>query len=104
MGHNHHLPADWSACIAAIGLLIENIHGINPCENNGSRFDSDVFSMHAFSWSDDDQSWNFKCGEIEVSWYKYHGRGEQCNDATIAASILDVMQKCVAAISSGQIA
>ena len=51
----------------------------SPFGNTGSRFDTDGLSIHSYSWSDDDQPYNFKCGDVEVSWYKYLGRGMSAN-------------------------
>ncbi len=51
----------------------------NPFSNSGSRFDTEGLSVHAYSWGDDDQPWNLKCGDVEVSWYKYAGRGMSVN-------------------------
>lgn len=51
----------------------------SPFENSGERFDNERFSVHAYSWGDEDQPWNFKWRDLEVSWYKYLGRGMRCN-------------------------
>lgn len=75
---------------AAINLLADELSRVlgnitqqrpidNPFSNSGSRFDTEGLSIHAYSWSDDDQPWNLKCGDVEVSWYKYAGRGMSVN-------------------------
>ena len=99
----HEMPEDWETCLAAIGALIDRAHGENPTSNSGARFESDVFSMHSYSWSDDEQPWNFKCGEIEASWYKYLGRGGSINDAGLTASLAQTLVKCVESIPSGRL-
>lgn len=75
---------------AAINLLADELNRVlgnvtqrhpidSPFSNTGARFDTDGLSVHAYSWSDDDQPWNLKCGEVEVSWYKWSGRGMSVN-------------------------
>ena len=58
-----------------LGRVMWNIRQENysdPFGNTGEKFDCDCFSAHAYSWSDGaTQPWNFKCGDVEISWYKY---------------------------------
>lgn len=74
---------------AAITLLAEELERVlgnvtqdrvsNPFHNSGARFDTEGLSVHAYSWGDDEQPWNLKCGDVEVSWYKWAGRGMSVN-------------------------
>jgi hypothetical protein len=63
----------------------------SPCNNSGERFTCDLFEMHAYSWSDDGQEYNFlykgnnqpleieRGDQFKASWYKYLGRGSTVN-------------------------
>ena len=52
----------------------------SPFENTGSRYMGKSLKVKAYSWGDDDPiEWNFKFGDIEVSWYKHLGRGTRIN-------------------------
>lgn len=64
-------------------------------EGPGGDYDSDVFSVHAYSWSDEAQPWNFKCGDLEISWYKYMGRGMSANMEITPEMASDVLLKCL---------
>jgi hypothetical protein len=66
----------------------------NPFGNNGSSFKSPVFEVHSYSWSDEDQPFNFKCGEITVSWYKYFGRGMTVNRQVSVEEALALYRSC----------
>lgn len=58
-----------------LGTVIAQLHGnLNPCENNACRYSNRVFEMNAYCWIEP-QSFNFKCGQFYVKWYKYLGRG-----------------------------
>lgn len=69
----------------------------SPFANHGSagNFDSDVFSVQAYSWNEQ-QLWNFRCGDLKVSWYKQAGRGMSSNKPItpeMAAEVLDTCRK-----------
>jgi hypothetical protein len=64
-------------------------------EGPGGNFNSDVFSVHAYSWGDDEQPWNFKCGDIEISWYKYMGRGMSANVEISPDMASALLEKCL---------
>lgn len=80
---------------AAINLLADELNRVlgnvtqqhpidSPFSNTGARFDTDGLSVHAYSWADDDQPWNLKGGDVEVSWYKWAGRGMSVNKPMVA--------------------
>jgi hypothetical protein len=50
-----------------------------PFDNSGESFRNEVFAVQAYSWGDEDQPWNFKYDDIEISWYKWLGRGTTIN-------------------------
>lgn len=48
----------------------------SPFDNTGNSFKNEIFEVHAYSWDDDNtQEYNFKYKDVEISWYKYLGRG-----------------------------
>lgn len=72
----------------------------SPFENTGNCFICDVFQVYAYSWDDDLQPYNFKCGEIEISWYKYLGRGCTINGQWSKELIIDMYNKCIEKLQS----
>lgn len=69
----------------------------DPFCNSGpsGNYESEVFSVHAYDWGDDDQPWNFKCGDVEISWYKYCGRGMSSNVEITPKLANEILTKCV---------
>lgn len=68
----------------------------SPFENTGNRWSNDVFEVEAYSWSDDiEQPYNFKCEDIEISWYKYLGRDTTINDDYSKDKIINMYNKCI---------
>jgi len=52
----------------------------SPFENTATTWKCDTFEIEAYSWNEDyDQPYNFKYKDIEISWYKYFGRGMSVN-------------------------
>ena len=68
----------------------------SPFENTGNRWANDVFEVQAYSWDDDEeQLYNFKCGDIEISWYKYLGRDTTINGEYEEATLINMYNKCI---------
>lgn len=68
----------------------------NPFSNSGARLDTVAFSAHAYSWNEDEeQQFNFKWRDLEVSWYKYQGRGMSCNRNPSIAEIGQMVSECL---------
>jgi hypothetical protein len=67
----------------------------SPFQNTGNKFDSEVFSVHAYSWDDEIQPWNFKYGDFEVSWYKCLGRGSSMNKNISPQEVADMLDACL---------
>lgn len=71
----------------------------SPFENTANSFKNDVFKVQAYDWSDDvEQPYNFKCGDIEISWYKYLGRDTTINGEYEPQVIIDMFNKCLKSI------
>ena len=78
-----------------------NVHqqSMRPCDNSGDRFDCDTFSIHAYSWNEDeDQQFNFRWRDFRVSWYKYAGRGSSMNRELSPNEVSDMLLECLSAI------
>ena len=70
----------------------------SPFGNTGERFDCPAFSAHAYSWSDDDQKWNFKWRDVEISWYKWLGRGMSANMQLTPDMAAEMLVECLHAV------
>lgn len=67
----------------------------SPFENSAQRWDSDVFSVHAYSWNDKvEQEFNFKWRDFKLSWYKYFGRGMSCNKILTQKERVQMLKEC----------
>lgn len=72
----------------------------SPFENTGNRWANDVFEVQAYSWIDEvEQPYNFKCGNIEISWYKYLGRDTTINGEYTENEIINMYNKCMNSIN-----
>jgi len=91
----------------------EQAHGLLGGEwGYGQDFKNDVFEMHHYYWGDctcgaeeaeeerpHDPTCpivlpNFRCGEIEIRWYKYIGRGMTINQKVTRKELKEIFQKC----------
>ena len=71
----------------------------SPFENTANSFKNDVFEVQAYDWNDDvEQPYNFKCDDIEISWYKYLGRDTTINGEYEPQKIIDMFNKCLQSI------
>lgn len=71
----------------------------SPFENTSNSFKNDVFEVQAYDWNDDvEQLYNFKCDDIEISWYKYLGRDTTINGKYEPQVIIDMFNKCLKSI------
>ena len=71
----------------------------SPFDNTGNSFKCDVFEAEAYSWNEDyDQQFNFKWHDVEVSWYKYLGRGTTVNQKISNNKISEMLDDCLSAI------
>lgn len=70
----------------------------SPFNNTGNQFECDTFKAHAYSWSDDEQPWNFKWRDVEISWYKWCGRGLSTKQPMSPDIISEMLNDCLAAV------
>ena len=68
----------------------------SPFNNTGNEFIGENFEVHAYNWNEDvEQPYNFKCGVIEISWYKYLGRGTTINGFYTKDEIVEMYNICL---------
>ena len=95
------------AALRAIGYELERVMGnihqreySSPFDNSGNveGFVCPTFSAHAYSWGDEDQPYNFKWRDVEISWYKWSGRGLSVNKPLSPDLISEMLDACLAAV------
>ena len=64
-------------------------------ENTGNAFVGENFEVHAYNWNDVGQPFNFKYKNIEISWYKYLGRGTTINGFYEPREIIEMYNVCL---------
>lgn len=68
----------------------------SPFRNTGNSFKNDVFEVQAYEWDEDiEQPYNFKCDDVEISWYKWLGRDTTINDNFEEKYIVEIFNKCM---------
>jgi hypothetical protein len=73
----------------------------SPFSNTGQRFKNDVFEVQAYSWDEDEeQSYNFKWREVEISWYKHSHRGTSINMHVAPFRGIQMLNECLASIQA----
>ena len=70
----------------------------NPFHNTGNDFECDTFKVDSYSWSDDNQPWNFKWKQVEISWYKGMGRGMSINCELSPDECAVMLKECLDAV------
>lgn len=70
----------------------------SPFGNTGNSFRNEVFEVHAYDWGDDRQDYNFRYKDIEISWYKYLGRGMYLNREVSLGELYKMWGDCVASL------
>jgi len=71
----------------------------NPFGNTGQKWQCTEFEIEAYNWNEDiEQPYNFKWKDIEVSWYKYLGRGMSCNRKVSNIEIGEMLDACLNAL------
>lgn len=71
----------------------------NPFRNTGWQWSNKVFEVNAYNWDEDKiQPYNFKYKDIEISWYKYLGRGMSINREVTEIECWKMLKDCVESI------
>lgn len=99
------VPQIWDAALCFLREELDRVQWnahqkeySSPFNNTGNTFKCAVFEVHAYSWDDEYQPYNFKWRDVEISWYKYLGRGMSASrplPPDLAAAMLqDCMEAC----------
>ena len=68
----------------------------SPFHNTGAVFKCPAFQVEAYSWKDnEEQPYNFKWKDVEVSWYKHYRRGTSVNQELTPARIEEMLMECI---------
>lgn len=68
----------------------------SPFYNTSNNFIGKNFEVHAYNWNEDvDIPYNFKCGDIEISWYKRLGRDTTINGEYSPEQIIEMFNICL---------
>lgn len=100
------VPQIWDAALESVrhtlDIVMWNIHQkeySSPFGNTGNSFKCDTFEVEAYSWNDEvEQPYNFKWRDVEISWYKYHGRGMSANKKLSPDLAAEMLKECTAAL------
>ena len=68
----------------------------SPFDNTGNSFKNEVFEVIAYSWDEEEeQPYNFKWRDVEISWYKYCGRGMSMNQQITTDKAIEMFDSCI---------
>ncbi len=71
----------------------------NPFRNTGWNWANSIFTVFAYEWDKDiELRYNFKYKDIEISWYKYLGRGMSINRKISELECWKMLQDCINSI------
>jgi hypothetical protein len=86
-----------------LDIVMHNKYGKeydSPFRNSGNSYKNKVFEVQAYSWDDEvHQEYNFKCGDVEISWYKYLCRDTTINDNYEEKYIIEIFNKCIESLN-----
>lgn len=73
----------------------------SPFGNTGERFENDTFTVEAYSWDDEyEQPSNFKWRDVEISWYKWMGRGMSVNQELSLVRGREMLADCLKSLET----
>lgn len=84
--------------LQAIGNVIQILFNKSPLDNTGDRFTSPIFSIGAYSWSDEDTSPNFSWRDFKCTWYKHLSRGGEQNREISNKELAEMLEECLQSI------
>ena len=98
----HAVPEIWDAALEFLDQelmrVLNNIQDRRPSpfRNTGESYECDAFHVQAYSWNEDEeQPWNFKWRDVEISWYKYLGRGMSANQELSPDRAQEMLVDCI---------
>lgn len=72
----------------------------SPFGNNGTSLVTPVFEVHAYSWGDEEQPFNFSWRDLKLRWYKWSGRSVSANMAITPDMAAQCLDECLASIEA----
>jgi hypothetical protein len=68
----------------------------SPFRNTGNKYKCEFFEVNAYSWDDEEeQKYNFKWKDFELSWYKYYPRGMSMNRKISPKETAQMLNECI---------
>lgn len=75
----------------------------NPFGNTGQKYRTKAFEVEAYSWDDSiEQPYNFKWKDLELSWYKWFGRGMSMNRETTPDEVAVMLDECLKSVRDNE--
>ena len=77
-----------------------------PTGNCGGWCRTGTFEIRSYCWDEDSpraELPNFKCGELEIKWYKYLGRGMSMNIDIDANEFFEIIDDCIESLRNLEI-
>ena len=95
--------ADALEAIRWVLIFLSDSAENDPFANSGVHFECDTFEVHAYDWDPEStQKYNFKWGSVEVSWYKWLGRGMSINRQVTWDLIREMLIECTTVLLGEQ--
>lgn len=88
------------ACLTAIMERVTGKDYFSPFGNNGGQFNCSTFKVHAYSWADEEQAFNFAWRDLRISWYKHSHRGLSANMDVTSDIASACLRECLDAIEA----
>ena len=79
----------------------------SPFGNYANEYKNDTFEVRSYYWGDNEDKAvlpNFQCGDFEVRWYKYLGRGMSMNKSLDANEFFDIIDRCIKSVRREDVA
>ena len=84
-----------------------SIDSTDPFGNNAVEFKNDAFHVVSYDWvladQDKEQEYNFRWRDIKIWWYKYLGRGTECNQQLTNDQIEQMLEECLESLNENDI-
>lgn len=99
------VPEHLISAMADIAEALDTAYGedprSSPFANSGESYSNSTFAVEAYSWDEDyEQPWNFKWEDIEVSWYKWFGRGMSVNKIVSKEESDRLRRECLTSLAA----
>jgi hypothetical protein len=91
-------PMHVLAVLRAVAQQWEVLRGQdpNPFDNTGAFYECEGLSIQAYPWNEEAcQPWNLRWEDVEISWYKYLGRGMSINKDVSVARAQELKAACL---------